>query len=292
MAQSMTGFGRFETINEYAQIAVELRCVNHRYLDLNLKISHRLLSFENKIRKLISDSISRGKLDIVISYYPLSEAGVEILYNQSIANMYKERINKIANDLELVNDLSAVKLANMREVLSVQDVVLDEDVILQTVIKTLENALKCLIEQRTAEGERLQEDMLSKLSLLKNYVCRIQEKAPQIIAEYRQKLTDRISELSLDKEIEAQRLAAEVVLYADKVCVDEEIVRLLSHIESFADTLNSQGEIGRKLDFIAQEMNREANTILSKTQDKDISNIGIEIKTLIEKLREQVQNIE
>lgn len=292
MPSSMTGFGRFEGANENAKITVEIRSVNHRYLDLNLKLNHRLLSFESKIRSLISEYLKRGKVDVSISYHQISGVGEDILYNESLAKLYVDRISKIATDFGLVNDITPTRLATFRDVLTVEEVDVDEDELWILVKEGVENALLKLVSLRNSEGERLKEDLLSKLDELSSYADFIEERAPKIIEEYKSRLLEKINGLLEDKDAEFSRVATEVVIYADKICVDEEIVRLNSHIKAFKDALNSKGEQGRKLDFIAQEMNRESNTILSKTTDPEVSGIGIEIKTLIEKIREQVQNIE
>ena len=292
MASSMTGFGRSEASNENAKIIVEIRSVNHRYLDLNIKINRALLVFENKVRQAIQNGIKRGKVDVSISYQPQAGAGEDILYNEALANMYVNRINKIANDFNLVNDLTATRLANMRDVLTVEESDIDEDVLWTLLSGSLNEAIDALKSARLSEGERLKADLNDKLSMLHSLVLEIERVSPMIIEEYKKRLAEKVEGLLEDSEKESSRIAMEVVLFADKICVDEELVRLKSHIDGFKNTLNAQGESGRKLDFIAQEMNREANTILSKTTDPGISDTGIEIKTLIEKIREQIQNIE
>lgn len=292
MANSMTSFGRYESSDDSMKIAVELRSVNHRYLDLNLKINHRLYAFENKIRQIIGERVKRGKMDVSISFHSLNAIGTDLLYNEALASMYVDRISKIAKEFNLVNDITAFKLANMRDIITMDEAELDEDKVFSLINDVLNHALDAFIEQRKSEGERLKKDLLLKLDRLFELVKIIEEKSPQIIEAYKEKLSTKLKGLIEDKEVEAQRIATEVVIYSDKICIDEEIVRLFSHIKSFKETLNSDGEIGKKLDFITQEMNRESNTILSKTQDAYISDIGIEIKTLIEKIREQVQNIE
>lgn len=292
MSSSMTGFGRFESANANAKITVEIRSVNHRYLDLNLKLNHRLLVFESKIRSLIQENLKRGKVDVSISYHQISGIGEDILYNEALAKLYAARISKIATDFNLVNDITPTRLATMRDVLTVEEVDVDEDELWILVKEGVLQAIAKLVALRNEEGERLKSDLIGKLEELSRFVGIIEEKAPVIIEDYKSRLLEKVNGLLEDKEAEFSRVAMEVVIYADKICVDEELVRLNSHIKAFKDTLNTKGEQGRKLDFIAQEMNREGNTILSKTSDPEISNIGIEIKTLIEKIREQVQNIE
>lgn len=291
MAMSMTGFGRSITSKDGTRVQVEMRSVNHRYLDLNLKLNHYLYSFENKIRRLIQERVSRGKLDVSISLFMEQGEGENLCFNESLASLYVDCISKISSEFSLQNDLSATRLANMRDVISLEEGEVDYDALWGVVEPTVKEAISALIDQRKAEGEHLKADLLEKLDEISSHVDFIEEKGPVIIEEYKKRITEEIKGL-LDTGAETQRIAAEVVLFADRVCIDEEIVRLKAHVNSFKDVLKSEGEVGRKLDFIAQEMNRESNTILSKTSDYEISKTGIELKTLIEKVREQIQNLE
>lgn len=292
MPSSMTGFGRYEISDEYSKISVEIRSVNHRYLDLNLKLNHRLYPFEQKIRNQIGSVLCRGKVEVNIGYKSLCGVGEDIFYNEALAGMYLERINKISADFGLVNNLTAMQLAGQKDVLSLSETEVDEDKLFTLCTEALSEALNRIAKARAEEGERLSLDLEKKLNNLSDFVSVIEKKSPEIITAFRESLRKKVFELLGDGAIDEARISQEVVLYADKICVDEELVRIRSHIKAFEDALKESGEVGRKLDFITQEMNREANTILSKTIDAALSDTGIEIKTLIEKIREQIQNIE
>ena len=292
MIKSMTGFGRHEVCNEDYKITAEIKAVNHRYLDLNIKMPKKLNMFENPIRNLLKTYIQRGKVDVFISFEDYTQGQENVKYNQDVAGEYLEYLNRMAEEFGLDNDVRVSTLARFPEVFSMEEVTLDEDALWAQLSEALTVACQRFVDSREQEGERLKEDLLSKLKDMKGYVSFIEERAPQIIAEYRQKLREKIQDLLGDTKIDENRIAQEVTIYADKICVDEELVRLNSHVEATKEALLSGEGVGRKLDFIAQEMNREANTILSKSTDIEISNVGIELKTLIEKVREQIQNIE
>lgn len=292
MIKSMTGFGRCEVCEADRKFTVEMKSVNHRYLDVNLKMPKKLNYFESAIRGLLKEYIQRGKVDIFITYEDMTEENVSIRYNKDTAGKYLEYLKQMSEDFGLEDDIRVSTLARFPEVFSMEEVQIDEEGIWKTLEKALRGAAEGFVETRIAEGEHLKEDLDGKLGEMLSHVAFIEEHSPQIIAEYRQKLTDRVKDLLGDAQVDEARLLTEVAIFADKVCVDEEIVRLKSHIASTRQTLAEGGSIGRKLDFLAQEMNREANTILSKTGDLEISNRGIELKTQIEKVREQIQNIE
>jgi uncharacterized protein (TIGR00255 family) len=292
MIKSMTGFGRCEESDGVRKLTVEMKAVNHRYLDINMKMPKKLNIFEAGIRNVLKSYIQRGKVDIFFTYEDLSENKVALKYNPDVASEYLKYIRQMAKDFELNGDISAVTLSRYPEVLMMEEQSLDEEELWKLIEKTVTAAAKNLVEARILEGENLKNDMIDKLNTMLSDVSYIEERSPEIIAEYRKKLEERVLELLGDSGIEESRIAAEVVLFADKICVDEEIVRLKSHITNTKDTLNAGGNMGRKLDFIAQEMNREANTILSKANDLQVSNRAINLKTEIEKIREQIQNIE
>lgn len=288
----MTGFGRCEESDGVRRLTVEMKAVNHRYLDINMKMPKKLNIFEAAIRNLLKNYIQRGKVDIFFTYEDLSENKVSLKYNSDIATEYLKYIRQMASDFELNGDISAVTLSRYPEVLLMEEQSLDEEELWKLIEKTVSAAAKNLVEARILEGENLRNDLIDKLDTMLCDVSYIEERSPEIISEYRKKLEERVLELLSDSGIEESRIAAEVVLFADKICVDEEIVRLKSHISNTKDTLITGGNMGRKLDFIAQEMNREANTILSKANDLQVSNRAINLKTEIEKIREQIQNIE
>lgn len=292
MIKSMTGFGRCEESDGVRRLTVEMKAVNHRYLDINLKMPKKLNIFEAAIRSLLKNHIQRGKVDIFFTYEDLSENKVSLKYNSDIAAEYLNYIRQMSEEFGIGGEISAVTLSRYPEVLVMEEQSLDEEELWKLIEKTVTAAAKNLVEARIVEGENLKNDLNSKLDAMLEDVTYIEERSPEIIAEYRKKLEERVVELLNDSTIEESRIAAEVVLFADKICVDEEIVRLKSHISNTKDTLNAGGNMGRKLDFIAQEMNREANTILSKANDLNVSNRAINLKTEIEKVREQIQNIE
>lgn len=293
MIKSMTGFGRCEVQDESRKFTVEMKSVNHRYLDANIRMPKKLNFFETAIRSLLKQSVQRGKVDIFITYEDLSEQQVSLKYNEVLAAEYLSYFEKMQEKFSLENDIRVSTLSRYPEVLTMEEQAVDEEKLWKGLKKALDGAIRQFVETRTSEGEHLREDLIEKLDNMLKLVGCIEERSPQIIAEYRDKLETKVKELLADTQIEDSRIAAEVVIFADKICTDEEVVRLRSHIVHMKDTLVSDDSgIGRKLDFIAQEMNREANTILSKANDLEISNIGIELKTEIEKVREQIQNIE
>ena len=292
MIKSMTGFGRCEVLKDSRKFTVELKSVNHRYLDVNIRMPKKLNFFETSIRTLLKSYADRGKVDIFITYEDLSQSQVSVKYNADLAAEYLKYLNQMAEEFSLDNDVRVSTLSRYPEVFTMEECSEDEDELWNGLKEALEGAFSQFVEMRTKEGERLKEDILLKLDLLSEQIRFIEERSPQIIAEYRTKLEEKMRELLEDTQIDDNRIAAEVILFADKICTDEEVVRLKSHIQHMKETLEESNGIGRKLDFIAQEMNREANTILSKANDLDISNRAISLKTEIEKIREQIQNIE
>lgn len=292
MIKSMTGFGRCEIRQDSKKFTVELKSVNHRYLDVNIRMPKKLNFFETSIRTLLKSYANRGKVDIFITYEDLSQAQSSVKYNPLIAAEYMKYFKQMEEEFGLENDINVSALARFPEVLTMEEQVEDEEELWNGLKKALEGAFAQFVETRITEGENLKKDILAKLTFLEQEVSAVEERSPQIVAEYRQKLEEKVAELLADTQMEENRLAAEVILYADKICTDEEVVRLKSHIQHMRATLEEKEGIGRKLDFIAQEMNREANTILSKANDIEVSNHAISLKTEIEKIREQIQNIE
>lgn len=292
MIKSMTGFGRCEVTEDARKIIVEMKSVNHRYLDINIKMPKKLYYFESAIRNELKNYIQRGKVDIFITYEDLTEADVCVKYNRELAAEYMKYLWQMSEDFSLENDVRVSTLSRFPEVLTMEEQTVDEEELWQLLEKAVRGAAQAFVETRVREGENIKNDLLAKLNAMLEGVEFIERRAPQIITEYRQKIKDKVKELLEDIQVDETRLLTEVTLFADKVCVDEELVRLRSHITTTADSLREGGSVGRKLDFIAQEMNREANTILSKTTDLETSNRAIELKTEIEKIREQIQNIE
>lgn len=292
MIKSMTGFGRCEVQEKDRKITVEMKSVNHRYLDVNIKMPKKLNFFEAAIRSELKNYIQRGKVDIFITYEDFTESKVCVKYNKELAAEYMNYFARMAEDFSLDNDIRVSSLARFPEILTMEEQTIDEEELWQILDKAIKGAAEGFVATRIKEGDNLRNDLTEKLENMLKNVDFITERSPQIIAEYKKKLEEKVKELLDDANIDENRLLMEVTIFADKVCVDEELVRLRSHIETTKDTLISGGSIGRKLDFIAQEMNREANTILSKSNDLEISNYAIELKTEIEKVREQIQNIE
>lgn len=293
MIKSMTGFGRCELAAGERKFTIEMKGVNHRYLDVNIRMPKKLNFFETAIRNLLKQSVSRGKVDIFITYEDLSEGQAVLKYNETLAKEYLVCLKQMEESFGLENDIRVSTLSRYPEVLTMEEQALDAEEIWNVLKKAMEGALEQFVETRTMEGENLKKDILSKLDGMQKLVAYIEERSPEIVKEYREKLEEKVKELLEDSQIDDGRIAAEVVIFADKICTDEEVVRLKSHISHMQEVLRSEESgIGRKLDFIAQEMNREANTILSKANDLEVSNCGIDLKTEIEKVREQIQNIE
>jgi uncharacterized protein (TIGR00255 family) len=291
----MTGFGRAEVTEGERKYTVELKSVNNRYLDLGIKMPKKFNAFEAQIRSELKGYMKRGKVDVFISYEDFSESETKVRYNKAIASEYIEFLKEMSSDFGIDNDIRTSALSRFPEVLTMEEVELDEAEVWNGLQKALNQAGKQFLDSRIREGEFLSKDLTEKLDGMLENVEYISERSPEIIAEYKAKLREKIQDLLEDKQVDENRLAMEVTIYADKVCVDEEITRLRSHIKATKETLingDDKDGIGRKLDFLAQEMNREANTILSKSTDLKISDRGIALKTDIEKVREQIQNIE
>lgn len=292
MLKSMTGFGRCEIASEEKKIVVEMKAVNHRYCDMTIKLPKKLSFFEVAIRNLLKEYVVRGKVDVFITYEDFTKAKECVKYNEDIARDYFNNLEKIAATFQLKNDVSAQVLSKYPDVFTLEEQTIDEEEIWGQLEEAIRKAAENFLEARTQEGEHLKEDISKKLDEMLMLVDKVETRSPGIVEEYRKRLTDKVSELLGDTKIEESVLATELIIYADKICVDEETVRLKSHIKNMKATLELDESVGRKLDFIAQEMNREANTILSKASDLEVSNYAIDLKTGIEKIREQIQNIE
>ncbi|MBQ1190361.1 MAG: YicC family protein [Lachnospiraceae bacterium] len=292
MIKSMTGFGRFESVTDTCTISVEIKAVNHRYLDLGIKMPKKFNFFESAIRGLLKDYIQRGKVDVFVTYEDYTEEKVSLKYNSSLAAEYMDNFKKMAEQFGIDNDVKVSMLARCPEVLSMEQVPEDEDQMWALLSEALKHAAENFVETRVREGENLKNDLISKLDNMLSLVDFIETRSPKVLEEYRKKLEDKVKDMLQNTTIDESRILTEVTIFADKICVDEETVRLRSHIEGMKKELLKGGSVGRKLDFIAQEMNRESNTILSKSNDMEISDQAIILKTEIEKVREQIQNIE
>ena len=292
MIKSMTGFGRAEVADASRKFTVEIKSVNHRYLDVNIKLPKTLNFFESAIRSLLKEYIERGKVDVFISYEDYTEENYSLKYNAGLAEQYMTYLKEMAEQFGIENDVRVSTLSRYPDVFVMEEQSPDEQKLWAGLEQALRQAAAQFVESRIKEGERLMADLVEKLDGMISYVDYIEERSPQVLEEYRMRLESKVQELLGDRQLDDARIAAEITIFADKICVDEETVRLRSHILSMKETLLAGGGMGRKLDFIAQEMNREANTILSKTTDLKVSDVGINLKTDIEKVREQIQNIE
>ena len=290
--KSMTGFGRGEFSSDSLKFTVEMKSVNHRYLDANIRIPKEYAYLDTSIRSELKRYLGRGKVDVFVTYEILGEAEYDLQFNEHLAQEYVDAYARMAERFHLTNDLTAARLGAQPEIFRLRQDSMDEDEVWNVLKQAVNQALEMLLEARTREGENLKSDLVEKLSQMNTLVDAIVDRYPEIISAYELRLKEKIATLLEDNQIDENRLAAEVVLFADKLATDEETVRLRSHIDTMKKELEKGNDIGRKLDFIAQEMNREANTILSKANDLDTSNFAIDLKTLIEKIREQVQNIE
>ncbi|MBO4337206.1 MAG: YicC family protein [Lachnospiraceae bacterium] len=290
--KSMTGFGRGEVEENSRRFTVEIKSVNHRYLDVTVKMPKKLNYFESSIRGLLKEYIQRGKVDVFITFEDYSVTGQSVCYNEQIAAEYMNYLEQMSKRFGLENDVRLSVLSRYPEVFSLEDVEVDETEIWKSLEKAVRKAAEMFIESRKKEGETLRKDLLEKLDGMLEHVDFIEKRSPELVSEYKEKIYEKVRELLADAQIDDNRILMEVTLFADKICVDEETVRLRSHIENTKQMLIDGGSIGRKLDFMAQEMNREANTTLSKSGSLDISNHAIELKSEIEKIREQIQNLE
>lgn len=288
MIKSMTSFGRKNLEMDKRDYLVEIKTVNHRYNDVNIKISKNLSYLEENIRKTVLNLVSRGKIEVYIEVNDYSDEGKEIKLNRDLIKSYITELNAIASENNITNDISVMNVLKLPDVLKVKN---ENEVIEKELMECLSGALDNLMEMRLAEGKKIAEDLITRLSKIENAVNEIEEKSKGLVDAYRQKLTERITDLTNGK-IDETRLAQEVVIYADKTSIQEELTRLRSHCNQFKNNLNSEQTVGKKLDFIVQEMNREANTIGSKANCLDITNSIIQVKTEIEDIREQIQNIE
>lgn len=292
MVKSMTGFGRYETTGSGYRASVEIKSVNHRYCDLNIKQPKKFSAFENDIRNIIKQYAARGKIDVFISYEDYSENAFDVRYNPSVAKGYMEAIKRASEEFGIETCISSSMLVKFPDVITLEETGKDEGNAFNIIQDAVHKACVQFVETREREGTNLDNDIKSKLADIKELTKQVEERSPQIVAEYRRKLMEKVAELTSGTKIDEGILATEIIVFADKICVDEETVRLRSHIANMEYTMSENGPAGRKLDFIAQEMNREANTILSKANDATLAGLAVDLKTGIEKIREQIQNIE
>ena len=299
MIYSMTGFGRSEYSDEARRVIIEIKSVNHRYCDVNIKLPRSISRFEPELRKRLKNYVERGKVDVFITYTRLKSSGYLVKYDKEILQQYMDHFKAIEKDFGLEEEYKPTVVARFPDVFTVEENFYVEDEEYQIIEKVLDEAGAQFQESRAKEGANLTKDLLDKMDELEELTCKVDELAPKIIEEYQAKLTEKVANLLDTANIDENRIVQEVTIYADRVAVDEELVRLHSHIKAVRDMLTQtdkqsgdSNSIGRRLDFIVQEMNREANTTLSKSDTLAVTDIGINMKTCIEKVREQVQNLE
>lgn len=291
MIKSMTGFGRGEASQDNITFSVDVKTVNHRYSDISVRMPRMVSALEEKVREYISSKVNRGKIDVYINYDSFGQ-DTKVKLDTNLASAYVDSLNILKQQFGIKDEINLSLLTRFSDILKLDTEEKDLDFLWGILSLALEQAVGSLVEMRIREGERLRKDMLEKLDNIKVTVDGIKAKSADLVDVYKNKLYDKIKELTKDIQLDENRLLTEVAIFADKASIDEEIVRLGSHIEEFKKTLSINGSIGKKLDFIVQEMNREVNTIGSKSSDLGVVNNVIEIKTEIEKIREQVQNIE
>lgn len=292
MIRSMTGYGRSEAVVNGRLISAEIRSVNHRYFEFSARVPRRYGFLEEKLKSYLQTVIGRGKVEVAVSLEQPQNQPVHVKVDHSLADGYLCAIRELVQKYSLRDDVSALSLSKFPDVLTVEHDNEDEDAVWKDVLSVLQDALERFVAMRQREGERLRSDIEKKLNHILEMVSVIEERSPQTVREYREKLEAKVRALLEDRNIDEQRILTETAVFADKVAVDEETVRLRSHIEELRAMFDAQEAIGRKMDFIVQEMNREANTTGSKCQDVSITKLVVEIKSEIEKIREQVQNIE
>lgn len=292
MIRSMTGFGRYEDTIDGRDIIIEIKSVNHRYFEFSSRITRGYGFLDEKLKSYLQNRISRGKIDIYVSIETLEDTDAQVSINHSIAAGYVNALHELAQRYNLRDDISVSTVSRNTDIFTIHKTPEDEEIIWNAVRQVTDRALDTLLAMRETEGMRLKEDVLQRAELILKTVDQIEERSPQTVEEYRQKLQQRLQEMLGDTNIDEQRILTEAAFFADKVAVAEETVRLRSHFEQLRTMLNSDEAVGRKLDFIVQEMNREANTIGSKCVDTQIAYMVVNIKAEIEKIREQIQNIE
>ncbi len=292
MLKSMTGYGRQETITEGKKILVEIKSVNHRFSDYNIKVPRHLGFLEDKVRQYASEHVTRGKIDIYVSVENYGEADCDILLNEELAKNYIDVLKELRDKFNLSDDISVSSVARYTDIFKTERREEDEDKLWELVKSVMADAVDAFVAMRAREGERIEKDLRERIAYMSELARQVDERSPETVAEYRDKLYAKIKELLDDREVDEARILTEVAIFADKVAVNEETVRLSSHFEEFYSILDSGEPAGRKLDFLIQEINREVNTIGSKANDIEIAKIVVTLKGEIEKLREQIQNIE
>ncbi len=292
MLRSMTGYGRSQKIINGRDISVEIRSVNHRYYEYSSRIPRTYSYIDEKLKALLKSSVSRGKVEISVTINNIEGKDSQIAVNKGVAEGYVTALRSISDELNLDDDLTLSKLIRIPDIFNIQKTPDDEEQICSDVSEVTAEALERFVAMRETEGERLKNDILEKADFIIERVGMVEEQSPLTVEAYRNKLYKKLSEILADKNIDEQRIITEAAIFSEKIAVDEETVRLRSHVSQLRDILESDEAVGRKLDFIVQEINREVNTIGSKAQDLNITRIVVDMKSEIEKIREQIQNVE
>ncbi len=293
MAISMTGFGRGEYKDDKYSFLIECKTINHKYADINIRLPRKISFLEDKARNLIKDYVKRGRVDLYIKLDVLGDEDVNLKFDEALASQYVDILKQIRDKFDLVDDISVMNIAKFPDIVKSEEKEEDEDILWSMLKKALEEALSKLKEMRSEEGEKLAQDVINRCDLLKNHIEEIEKYSYNVVIDYKEKLNSRIGEILENPSlVDENRLAQEVAMYADKSSITEEIVRFESHIQQLKKTIVKNESIGRKIDFLIQEMNRETNTIGSKSSDLNITNLVVEVKSELEKIREQIQNIE
>lgn len=288
----MTGYGRKEIILDGKKICCEIKSVNHRYLDCNIKVPRYYGFLEEKVREFVSKKINRGKVDVYVSVEAYETSDTQICINMELAQNYMTSLKQLVDEFKIKDDISASSVARFPDVLTAQRVEEDEEKLTTNVLSVLDGAVLDFIDMRKREGDRIEADLVQRIEYMKTVSRKIEERSPETVFEYREKLYQKIKEVLEDRAIDEARILTEVAIFADKIAVNEETVRLNSHFNEFYEIISKDEPAGRRLDFLIQEINREVNTTGSKANDIEIAKMVVELKGEIEKLREQVQNIE
>lgn len=292
MIKSMTGYGRHNCILNGRDISVEIKSVNHRFFEFSSRIPRNFAYLEPKVKTFVQSLVSRGKVDVSATIFNIEDSDTKVQINESLAREYVEELRKLGQNLDLHDDLSLSSISRFSDIFNVKKSEDDEEQVWEDVKQVLSVAVENFIQMRALEGQRLKKDVLERLHRIQEIVKLIEEKAPITVVNYRERITNKMMEVLNDRNIDEQRILLEAALYSEKIAVDEETVRLNSHLKQFKSLLEQENPVGRKLDFLVQELNRETNTIGSKAQDIEITGYVVEIKSEIEKIREQIQNIE
>lgn len=292
MAISMTGYGRSQKTIDGKDFLVEIKSVNHRYLETSVKLPRAYSFMEDKLKKLVMDYASRGKIEVYVSINNIDGKNAQVFINKDLVSGYINALREVSNEFDLVDDIKASTLLRFHDIFNVTTISEDEDIIWNDLRLVAQEAVQSFVNMRKIEGGKMIEDIEGRLTIITNYINQIKEKSPNTISEYKKRLTSKLEEVLASKDIDENRVLTEVSIFAEKIAVDEETVRLESHLEQLSSLLNEDNSIGRKLDFLIQEINREVNTIGSKNQDVTITSIVVDLKAEIEKIREQIQNIE